>query len=218
MPYIVAGILIIAILRYLFEAFTSFITLQWMPSGIYQLKGHDLFDGNIHVDPVIPLIGSIIDYIVAAIINLVDFMLYPLAFIPGINNILHLVYTSPDLDLAFNEVLQHRSFLSHSVLNPVFLGFILIGTAIFFLLRVLPKQVTYIYMFIFLGIALSFPCHLLSDTMPKAWQGAAYVNFKLFGVGFSIASQAISELWLYANAAASAFLSFWVIEKGTKDC
>lgn len=215
---------VLGIVRSLIDGFLKFISLSWLPSGINLIAHHRLFDGNIHVDPVIPVIGSIIDYLTAMFINLVDLALYPIAEIPKLNVILYRLYSSPDWDLSmpnawavfhFSPYFTHRSFFSHSVLNPMFILYIL---AFFALVCVILKLIQNgvvqgICIYVFTAIGLSFPCHLLADTMPHAWAGTAYINFKIYGHGL-ILGQGASELWLYFNAFLAIFAIFFVLKVG----
>lgn len=157
-------------------------------------------------------------------INLVDLALYPIAEIPKLNVILYRLYSSPDWDLSmpnawavfhFSPYFTHRSFFSHSVLNPMFILYIL---AFFALVCVILKLIQNgvvqgICIYVFTAIGLSFPCHLLADTMPHAWAGTAYINFKIYGHGL-ILGQGASELWLYFNAFLAIFAIFFVLKVG----
>lgn len=215
---------ILWLIESIIAAFLKFISLSWLPSGINLIAHHRLFDGNIHIDPVIPVIGSIIDYLAAMFINLVDLALYPIAAIPGLKVILYRLYSSPDWDLPmpnawavfhFYPYFTHRSFFSHSVLNPMFILYIL---ALFAIVCVILKLISNgvvrgICIYISTAIGLSFPCHLLADSMPQAWAGSAFINFKIMGFGFA-SGQGMSELWLYLNAFLAIFAICKVLEVG----
>jgi hypothetical protein len=215
---------VMGIVGSLIDAFLKIISLSWLPSGINLIAHHRLFDGNIHIDPVIPVIGSIIDYLTAMFINLVDLALYPIAAIPGLKVILYRLYSSPDWDLPmpnawavfhFSPYLTHRSFFSHSVLNPMFILYILAFFAIVcVIVKLIPSNVIQVIcIYISTAIGLSFPCHLLADSMPQAWAGSAFINFKIMGSGLAL-GQGMSELWLYLNAFLAIFAIFFVLRLG----
>ena len=213
---IVVICVIFGLLKALIDIFLETISLSWMPSGINLIMNHRLFDGNLHVDTIIPIVGTLLDYLAAMLINIVDAMLFPISLIPGLRKILLIVYTSPDWDLfnpvseawfSFYPIFQHRSFFTHSVLNPVFLLYLV---AFIVIVRLVAKLihnggVQIVCFYVFTAIGLSFPCHLLADSMPQGWSGTAFISFKIMGVGFN-AGQALTGLWLYINALVALFI------------
>ena len=74
-----------------------------------------------------------LNYFFAAIINLIDFALLFISWIPGLKNILDFMYRNPDIiekqiPFLFGGSKGHRNFITHSVFNPVFLIYIFISS------------------------------------------------------------------------------------------
>ena len=74
-----------------------------------------------------------LNYFFAALINLIDFSLLFISWIPGLKNILDFMYRNPDIiekqiPFLFGGSKGHRNFITHSVFNPVFLIYIFISS------------------------------------------------------------------------------------------
>ncbi len=218
MPQVIIGIILLfAIGGYVVNSFEYLITLQFLPHGIVH-AGHGMFDGNLHGDTYIPIIGLLINYVVAIFINIVDFLLWFLSFVPGLSFFMDLVYSSPDLDLSRYAIgiIAHRSFLTHSVLNPVFLILLFVMYLVGVVINKINKDVGMVLQLILVIILMAVPCHLLADTMPQNWYGAAYVNFKLLNITLFPSTKLGSILWLYGNAYGAYYLIQWTLSKTIK--
>ena len=198
MPIIIIAILIIyALVSSFLSAFDQILTLGFLPNGIHH-AGHGLFDGNLHGHTYIPVIGIMMNYLAAIFVNLVDFSLWFVTFIPEMSGLADFVYSSPDFERMYGFV-SHRSFFTHSILNPIFLAG-LVGIILTKLIAKKHKETGMFLQAVLVMILMTIPCHLLSDTMPQNWQGSAYVNFKIFGLTLLPTSEFGSVLWLYFNS------------------
>lgn len=166
------------------------LTLGFLPKAL------NMMDGNV-TSYTIPIIGVVVEvflnWIAAIFINLIDFCLWLVNWIPGVRQIIAFVYRAPDAaEHLFPQLfgMSHRNFITHSAINPIFLGFLLVG---FILARAFPPLKVFVML-----IGLSFVCHLLADTMPQAWQGTALIKVYLFR-GFFTLPRFFSKLWLYIN-------------------
>lgn len=205
MPYIILAILLIGLIVWITKGIFSLLfhvlTLDFLPGAL------DMFDGNVasYTIPVIgPTIGIIVNYFIAAFINLVDFLVWFINWIPGLEKIIDIVYRSPDLvERAlpiFGGLGGHRNFITHSILNPVFLVFLL--TSLILIKVLFNTKIKNIIQPLLFIIGLTFVCHLLADTMPKAWLGTA--NIKIFlSKNFFTLPPVLSKVWLYLNAGLS---------------
>lgn len=214
MIYLLLGILGIGLVVSLLKGISEFIynifTLSFLPNAI------GMFDGNVssYIIPIIgPTLGVVINYVVAVFINIFDFLLWLIYWIPGIRQVIQFVYTSPDmverfLPWMFGGLSGHRNFITHSVINPVFLVFLMITVILIKSISNMGlRPVVKILCFV---IGMSFVCHLLADTMPQAWIGFARIKVYLFTNIFTL-PKLLSKLWLYINA----FLSFGILFKVT---
>lgn len=202
MGYIIIGILVLILIGYILNGignfFASLFTLSFLPNAI------GMFDGKIETTAsTIPIISSLVEGVVNWIsvifINFVDFMLWFIYWIPGVKQVILLVYTAPDLveRLLPSMLGSHRNFITHSVLNPIFLIFIMIS---FIICKIANKyEIGAIISFILMLIGLSFVCHLLADTMPKAWVGFANIKVQVFNT-FFVMPPWMGKLWLLINA------------------
>ena len=147
-----------------------------------------------------------LNYFFAALINLIDFALLFISWIPGLKNILDFMYRNPDIiekqiPFLFGGSKGHRNFITHSVFNPVFLRYIFISSKLCVIFSLTPLN-TILRPLLFL-IGLCFVCHLLCDTMPKHWKGFANIKVYFFTHLISF-SPITSKAWLYIGS----FLSF----------
>ena len=73
----------------------------------------------------------------------------------------------PDIDLGFkNDIIQHRSAITHSALIPFL-----------FILFLISKRQTILRNFICSGVVIGFMVHLIFDLFPKGWNGYALIYF-----------------------------------------
>lgn len=166
-----------------------------------------MFNGNPNSSTLkIKNIEIAINYIFAAIINLIDFLLLFISWIPILKQILNFMYRSPDIiekqiPFLFGGSKGHRNFITHSIFNPIFLIYLFISSKICIIFSLTPLNlITRIFFFI---IGLCFVCHLLCDTMPKHWKG--FANIKIYFCTYYLSfSPIISKAWLYIGS----FLSF----------
>lgn len=202
MVYIFVGILVLwlimCILNSIGSFFASIFTLSFLPNAI------GMFDGKMDtVASSIPILSNLIEglinWISVVFINFVDFILWFIYWIPGVKQIIELIYRAPDLveRLIPHMLGAHRNFITHSVLNPVFLVFIMIA---FVLCKILNKfEMGTIISGLLMIIGLGFACHLLADTMPKSWVGFANIKVQIFATMF-VMPPWLGKLWLLVNA------------------
>ena len=199
---------IFALIASIQSALWSLFTLSFLPNGLYFLN-------NTEPNTVaIPLLGGIFNYISILICNITDFFLWFISWIPGLSNLIKMVYRSPDLDLAFN--LGHRNFITHSVINPVFIGFVVISAIIVLITKHFKVLNSFLRILVFLT-GMTFVCHLLADTMPKGWTGTAYIYFKLWSMNFPLRPAFLSLLWLYINSLFALCVSTFLLTVGADD-
>jgi len=94
-----------------------------------------------------------------------------------------------DLDLNFQNLLGHRSIITHSILIP-------------WLIYFYSKDKTSKYLFtIIMGLFISCSVHLINDLIPKGWSGYAFIKFPgNISLGF------LSIPWIFLNALAAMYL------------
>jgi len=94
-----------------------------------------------------------------------------------------------DLDLNFQNLLGHRSIITHSILIP-------------WLIYFYSKDKTSKYFFtIIMGLFISCSVHLINDLIPKGWSGYAFIKFPgNISLGF------LSIPWIFLNALAAMYL------------
>lgn len=142
----------------------------------------------------------------AAIVNLIDFLLLFISWIPGLKQILNFMYRNPDIiekqiPFLFGGSKGHRNFITHSIFNPVFLLYVFIASKICVIFALTPLNLLLRILFFIIGLC--FVCHLLCDTMPKHWKG--FANIKVYLCTYHLSfSPVISKAWLYIGS----FLSF----------
>ena len=101
----------------------------------------------------------------------------------------YLGYEIADYDLKVQNLLGHRSIITHSVLIP-------------WLIYFYSKDKTSKYLFtIIIGLFISFSVHLIYDFIPKGWAGTAFIKFPgNISIGF------LSIPWIALNALVSMYL------------
>lgn len=220
MSYLFLGLIIIALILLTFEwiknLIYSILTLSFLPHAL------GMFDGNVG-SYSIPIIGQfievLINYFVAAFINLIDFFIWFINWIPGVNWIINFIYRSPDmveryLPDIFGGLAGHRNFITHSILNPVFLVYLIICLIIIILVH--KTSISDLIKIILFFIGLTFVCHLLADTMPKSWRGTAHIKLFLFTKFYTLPAF-LSKLWLYMNAVLSFYALTYVTQISNTD-
>lgn len=202
MGYIFIGILVLGLIMNILNGignfFASIFTLSFLPNAI------GMFDGKIDTTASsIPILSNLVEgianWISVIFINGVDFMLWFIYWIPGVKQVIELIYRSPDLvERLIPDMLgSHRNFITHSVFNPLFLVFIMVS---FILCKKLNNfEIGGIISFILMIIGLGFACHLLADTMPKSWIGFANIKVQIFAT-FFVMPPWLGKLWLLVNA------------------
>ena len=179
----------------------NILTLSFLPSSL------EMFNGNPNSRTLkVKGLEITLNYFFAALINLIDFALLFISWIPGLKNILDFMYRNPDIiekqiSFLFGGSKGHRNFITHSVFNPVFLIYIFISSKLCVIFSLTPLN-TILRPLLFL-IGLCFVCHLLCDTMPKHWKGFANIKVYFFTHLMSF-SPITSKAWLYIGS----FLSF----------
>lgn len=202
MIYIVIVIFLIAIIGKSLGAIKSFLasvfTLSFLPNAI------GMFDGNINtIASNIPVISEVVEGIVnwlsVIFINVIDFFLWFIYWIPGVKQIIQIIYTAPDLvERLVSSILgSHRNFITHSIFNPIFLIFIIIT---FIVCRILNQfEIGEFISSLLMLIGFTFACHLLADTMPQSWVGFANIKVQIF-ITFFVMPPWLGKLWLIGNA------------------
>ncbi len=171
----------------------SFAALGFLPSGMEAATGHRiLYNTNFNSYALIPILEPFINILMSVFVNLIDFALWLIAWIPGMKQVISWIYKLPDLDLAYSHIFTyHRNIITHSALNPLFL----ISIFSFMLLSKFFQPLQFAVKF----IAAIFLTHLIADTMPIAWTGFANIQVGLLGVHVYTFSAILSKLWLYGN-------------------
>lgn len=209
---IVVAVLVIAFGAILLEGlFFNILNLAFLPAGL-DIAANTSMTGVY----TIPLIGAFIEvplhYIFSLVINVVDFLCWFICKIPLIGNIIEFIEKCPDKDLTthgtdpiigFLGITGHRNFITHSVLNPYVIIFIVLSVILIFALGSLNEVVGMIFRFLLFFGLLTFSCHLLADCMPSAWTGAALIRVKIFGLQIFTLNGFFSKLWLMLNAIVS---------------
>ena len=213
MPIIIGGVLVIALITWVLDGVVStvgsILTLSFLPSALKMLEGSSM-DSTL-----IPILGYLINWLVVVFVNFVDFMIWFINWIPGIKQVIRLIYTAPDIDqsswyrASFSFLGGHRSFITHSVLNPIFIIYFSLS---YFVSKVFSRNKWGERIGIITAlIGLTFVCHLLADTMPEKWQGFAYI--KIF---FWSSNAWVSQIWLFANALFALFACAMLVDGSIK--
>lgn len=178
----------------------DFGVLGFLPSGIETATGHKLlYNTDYKQVTLIPVVEVLICYFISILCNLMDFMLWFIAWIPGLKQLIALIYAAPDMDLLFPSVFHlHRNFITHSVLNPLFL----ISGVLMVLLGRFFEWIKAIFLF----VALLFALHFLADAMPLKWVGFANIYVGLGSVKLFYLPPFLSKLWLLLNVGAIYFV------------
>jgi len=196
----------------LFNFIGRILTLNILP-GAYDMVRDTHIKGNHTIWFIGWIISPIINYFFTLFINIVDFICIFINWIPIIGDIQKFIYHAPDIDQQgydavynFIEPLVgtvHRNWITHSVLNPYFILFVICAFVIAFIAKFIPV-VKYIAAFLILMIGLTFVCHLIADTMPGGWGRGSSNNFSKIHVRFWFIKFQLNglftKLWLYINA------------------
>lgn len=168
-----------------------------------------MFNGNVNSHTLkYKYIEIVINFILAAIINIVDFLILLISWIPFIKDLITFIYKSPDtleksVSTLFGGSKGHRNFITHSIFNPVFIAYLIIASRICDLFKYTPLNTINRPLFFIIGIC--FSCHLLSDSMPKYWRGFANIKIYFFRNLYTF-TPLISKCWLYIGSFLSIFL------------
>ncbi|MGL6058532.1 MAG: hypothetical protein ACRC17_09475 [Culicoidibacterales bacterium] len=183
-------------IQHLQKAWYYWLTFSFLPMGLHIRKNTNIHSWRI------PILGALLNYTTACLINLIDAWIWLWIWIPGLKKIIFFFYRSPDtlersLKLFLGGINGHRNFISHSIFNPVFLIVVyLLGK----LISLTPNPFLQLPIQIIGSIiCLSFVAHLLADTLPKAWLGKSLIKV-FFIFHFKTFSISNSKLWLYFNA------------------
>jgi len=169
----------------------NIITLEFLPSGMEVIKGESISaDSNIRTS-IIPIIGFLINIFIMLLINIIDFIIWPFSWIPGLSNLISFIGGSHDIDQTSSIFTHHRNFLSHSVLNPI----ILIYSWISYKFRKVS-----ILNFILILPLIAFAAGILADTMPRGWGFYSYIHISLLGFRIFSLSAFFTRLWLFLNS------------------
>ncbi len=203
-------IIVISIFNQASKLINSILTLSFLPGAL------DIFDGKMdtlatHIPIVSKLVEGFINWMSVLLINIIDFSLWLIHWIPGVSQVIDFIYVSPDIiERMFPAILgSHRNFITHSIFNPVFVIFLIIFLVFALLSKYIsPLKIVTILM-AFIGFA--FVGHLLADTMPKAWVGFATIKVQVTNTYF-VMPPLMSKLWLQINAMVSIALMGKIIE------
>lgn len=198
MLYILIAIILVAVLGSIKSFFGNIFTLSFLPNAI------GMFDGNINtIASNIPIISKLVEglfnWISVLFINVIDFGLWFIYWIPGVKQLIELIYTAPDLvERIMTDMLgSHRNFITHSIFNPIFLIFIIVA---FIICKIVNKfEIGELISVILMLIGFGFACHLLADTMPKSWVGFANIKVQIFAT-FFVMPPWLGKVWLLVNA------------------
>ncbi|MBH1941044.1 hypothetical protein I5677_09085 [Mobilitalea sibirica] len=196
----------------LFRFIGSILTLDVLPSA-YEMTYNTAIKGNHTVWLIGWIINPIINYFITLFINIIDFLCVFTSWIPFVNNIQDTIYYAPDIDQLNSNIVyniiepllgtSHRNWITHSVLNPYFIFFIVCAFILSFIARFIPVF-KYIVGLIILIIGMSFVAHLLADTMPLSWGKGSRNSFSNIHVRFWFIkfqmNGLFSKLWLYLHA------------------
>jgi|GEM_PF-2369059 len=185
--------------------FGTVLTLGFLPSGFEVITGNPLLANINLLTAPIPILGILINWLLALFINTMDFVLWFFSWIPGYKEIIGVVASSHDLDLGpwANFFSHHRNFLSHSVLNPVFVVY---GIVAYGLSKIFRSPLRFILALPMMGFGLG----LLADSMPQAWTGFSLIKVSLFGFYMFALPGLLSWIWLIANGFIALGISFRV--------
>lgn len=179
----------------------NFGVLGFLPSGIKTATGHKLlYNTDYTIVTLIPGIEVIIFFFISLLCNIIDFMLWFIAWIPGLKQLIAVIYSAPDIDLLFRTIFHtHRNFITHSVLNPLLL-IILIPTFIFGKFFKWLKNIACF-------VILLFMLHFFADAMPIKWAGFANIYIGIGPLKLFYLPPFLSKLWLMVNALACLYIA-----------
>ena len=212
----IVGIIIVLLALDFASTFKSslftILSLSFLPGfiGMKAKIGVDVRSLNL---PIIRgIIEPRINYISLIIINIIDFLLWILHWIPGLSSFINYIYNTPAstegvfiglLNLNVVDGSMSKYFLTHSVLNPVFLVVIAIavGIVVACKLGAIPDTVFDITMYAVYIVGIIMIGHFLADAVPAQWGYAELIKIKLSPEDSMIALPALlSKIWLIANA------------------
>ena len=105
----------------------------------------------------------------------------------------------PDLDQKLPMLLGHRSIITHSILFPIILYFIVIKKKI----KINPNWLIFLS-----GLFMGMGIHLIADLFPKTWNEYSFIKIPGdISVGY------FSIIWIGSNAIASIYFAKKLIKK-----
>ena len=120
------------------------------------------------------------------------------------------IYVFPDSDQTILSFLSHRSILTHGILLPLLIYWIL--NKIF---KHKKETLDYIYAGLLIGISI----HLTADLFSKSFVGFATIKlpFQITSEGFLLKTKSIgsfqSRFWIFFNAILGLFISYKTLDK-----
>lgn len=120
------------------------------------------------------------------------------------------IYIFPDSDQKILSFLSHRSILTHGILLPILIHWILNKT-----LKHRKEILDYIYVGLLIGISI----HLTADLFSKSFVGYATIKlpFQITSEGLFLKTKSIggffSILWIFLNAILGFFISYKILDK-----
>lgn len=183
------------------------LTFAFLPSKLKIRKATNIYTWNI------PILGPLLNYTTACIINMIDATIWLFQWIPGFLFIAKILYHTADsleryLSWFLGGISGHRNFISHSCINPIYLGFLFLSHII--LQTISFHSIRIIVQFLCFLLSLTFIAHLLADTLPKAWIGKALIKI-VFIFHFSTLSIGKSKAWLHINAILAFIFSLYAL-------
>ncbi|MBN1037072.1 hypothetical protein DWC20_16170 [Clostridium botulinum] len=185
------GAFVLIFILYCIKQFAyNIFTLSFLPGAFH------MFDGNMS-SYTIPIIGKIIEpiinYVCVLVLNIVDFFVWFVHWIPGLGYVIDRIYKAPD-EVEKTFKLVHRNFITHSIFNPRIVAILVIGFVLLFAINKISTKLSSLVATLICFTLLIFSCHLIADTMPQSWVGFALIKTPLFTLsGF------LSKVWLYMN-------------------
>jgi len=200
MEFIVGIIVVIIVVYFLKQLAYSIFTLNFLPGAFH------MFDGNMS-SYTIPIVGGVIEpiinYVCILFLNIVDFLLWFLHWIPGVGYVMDRIYKAPD-EVEKTYDLVHRNFITHSIFNPRIVVILVIGFVLLYVIGKISREVSSLISYLICFTLIIFACHLIADTMPQSWVGFALIKTPLFTL-----NALFSKLWLYINI----FACFFIVNK-----
>lgn len=188
----------------------KFKVLGFLSSGMKTAAGHKiLHNTDYHVYALIPFIEPLFGWLISIFCNIIDFLLWFVAWIPGIKQAIRFIYSLPDIDQYIPNIFSnHRNFITHSIFNPGFIVIIFLSC----MLSKIPKCKE-VGKYILGLTALIFIVHFLADSIPLNWKGFALIHISILEYNLITLPAFLSKAWLLLNA----FIAYKIFSIVTKD-